>query len=92
MEENHPALALLNMPNISVVIPVKDGAATLERCLNSLQKQVMPYPLEIIIADSMSTDESRQIAARYDAKIISIPALKKITPAPAPKALRHISK
>ena len=74
MEENHPALALLNMPNISVVIPVKDGAPTLERCLDSLRKQILDAPLEIIIADSMSTDDSRQIASRYAAKIITIPA------------------
>lgn len=64
---------MLNLPRISVVIPVKNGAKTLEQCLDSLHKQTLSVPLEIIIADSMSTDESREIAARNGAKIVSIP-------------------
>lgn len=58
---------------ISVVIPVKDGAATLDKCLNSLRKQTIGNDLEIIIADSMSTDGSREIGCRYGATILDIP-------------------
>jgi len=61
------------MPGISVIIPVKNGSATLGRCLESLRNQTIGNQLEIIIMDSMSTDGSREIARRYDAKVIDIP-------------------
>jgi rhamnosyltransferase len=56
---------------ISVIIPVKNGAATLERCLNSLVEQTV-NKLEIIVLDSGSTDASIDIAKRYGAKIINV--------------------
>ncbi len=59
---------------ISIVIPVKNGAATLDSCLASLKKQTIGTDLEIIILDSMSTDSSREIALKYGATIIDIPA------------------
>lgn len=57
---------------ISVVIPVKNGAATLKRCLDSLRAQTIGKELEIIVLDSMSTDASAEIAADYGATIISV--------------------
>lgn len=59
--------------NLSVIIPVKNGAATLERCLQSCRSQTIGSSLEIIILDSMSTDSSREIALKYSAIIIDIP-------------------
>jgi rhamnosyltransferase len=58
---------------ISVVIPVKNGAATLERCLESITEQTINGDVEIIILDSTSTDASVEISGRYDARIIKIP-------------------
>lgn len=58
---------------VSVIIPVKNGEATLERCLASLRNQTIANNLEIIIPDSMSTDRSREIALQYSATIIDIP-------------------
>jgi rhamnosyltransferase len=52
---------------------VKNGEATLERCLAILRNQTIGNCLEIIIPDSMSTDRSREIASQYGAKIINIP-------------------
>jgi len=57
---------------ISVIIPVKNGAGTLDKCLGSIRSQTIEN-IEIIILDSMSTDNSREIASRYNAKIITIP-------------------
>lgn len=59
---------------ISVVIPVKNGAATLDNCLKSIRDQTMESRLEIIVLDSMSTDNSVAIAKTFGAKIIAIPA------------------
>jgi rhamnosyltransferase len=58
---------------ISVIIPVKNGAHTLEKCLASLRNQTIGKQLEIIILDSVSTDGSREIALEYGTQIINIP-------------------
>ncbi|MEO9145226.1 MAG: glycosyltransferase family 2 protein [Ginsengibacter sp.] len=56
---------------ISVIIPVKNGAQTLEKCLSSIRNQTTGNT-EIIILDSMSEDGSREIATKYNAKIVQI--------------------
>jgi rhamnosyltransferase len=61
------------MFSISVIIPVKNGAATLERCLAAIRKQTIAGAVEIIILDSDSTDGSMEIAENYDATIIRVP-------------------
>lgn len=55
------------MANISVCMIVKNEEATLARCLDSLGD----LPDEIIIVDTGSTDNTRQVAARYTDKIYS---------------------
>jgi rhamnosyltransferase len=59
---------------VSVIIPVKNGEATLKRCLESIKEQSIAGELEIIALDSESTDSSRQILNQYGATIINIPA------------------
>jgi len=56
---------------ITVIIPVKNGAQTLERCLVSIRNQTVKE-VDIIILDSMSTDNSNAIALQYDATIIAV--------------------
>ncbi|WP_212525340.1 glycosyltransferase [Actibacterium sp. MT2.3-13A] len=50
-------------PWLSVLIPVHNGAATLERTLRSLQGQC--GGVEIVLADQGSSDGSREIAESY---------------------------
>lgn len=59
---------------ITVVIPIRNGAATLDKCLSSIRKQTIGKDLEIIILDSMSTDNSTAICEPYDVSIVKIPA------------------
>lgn len=61
------------MPRLSVIIPVKNGGATLERCLQSVFDQTIAGGIEIIILDSMSDDNSVAIAQKFNARIIDIP-------------------
>ncbi len=49
-------------PLISVVIPNHNGAAFLERCLSSLQRQTYT-PVEIVLVDNASTDASAEVIA-----------------------------
>jgi rhamnosyltransferase len=60
-------------PKISVIIPVKNGAATLKRCLKSIKNQTIADDIEIIVLNSMSTDDCVAIARGFNAKIIDIP-------------------
>ena len=59
------------MFKISVIIPVKNGAATLRNCLESIRGQNIE-DFEIIVLDSMSTDNSLKIAQEFQAKVINI--------------------
>lgn len=57
---------------ISVVIPVKNGRETLDQCLAAIKAQSIRN-IEIIILDSDSKDNSKEIALSYGAKIIDVP-------------------
>ncbi|MCS3844519.1 glycosyltransferase family A protein [Microbacterium sp. AK031] len=56
-------------PRISVVIPVKNDAAHLERCLTRLALQSRP-PDELIVVDNGSSDGSAEVAARFGAAVV----------------------
>lgn len=56
-------------PTLALSMIMKDGEATLERCLGSVRGIVD----EIVIADTGSTDRSIEIAKRHGARVISIP-------------------
>ena len=51
-------------PPISAVVTTLDNAATLEACLSSLR-----FCQEIVLLDSGSTDATREIAARFGARV-----------------------
>jgi len=53
-----------------VVIPVFDASAVLEECLDSLAA-ASERPLECIVVDDRSTDESARVALRHGATVIS---------------------
>lgn len=55
---------------ISVVIPNLDGAHWLQGCLATLQSGET-LPLEIVVADDGSSDESREICERLGARFVS---------------------
>jgi glycosyltransferase involved in cell wall biosynthesis len=55
-------------PRISVVIPVKNAARTIERCLEAVFNQSLK-PHEVIIVDGHSTDGTVQQAGRYPVKV-----------------------
>lgn len=63
----------INKLKISVIIPVKNGACALGRCLKSIRDQVGVGKVEIIILDSGSKDQSVAIAKEFGALVLSIP-------------------
>jgi len=51
-------------PLVSVVVPNYNGEATLRDCLASVRNQTY-QPVEVIVVDDASTDQSRMIASQY---------------------------
>jgi glycosyltransferase involved in cell wall biosynthesis len=58
------------MPSVSVVIPVKDDAALLRRCLRALAHQSIA-PDEIIVVDNGSSDDSVAVAEEAGARVLT---------------------
>lgn len=59
--------------SVSVVIPVRDDAPALDLCLRLLGRQTRP-PLEVVVVDNGSVDDSAAVAARYGARVVVEPA------------------
>lgn len=59
------------MFTISVVIPTRNGARTLGTCLEALRASTCP-PLEIIVVDDASIDDSGGIARRFGCRVIRV--------------------
>lgn len=62
-------MKIRSMPKLALSMIVRDAAATLRACLQSVQGVVD----EIVIADTGSTDATKEIATEYGARIIEIP-------------------
>lgn len=61
----------LDQPLVSIIIPVRNEERVLDQCLNAIR--ALDYPsdrMEVIIADSLSTDASREIAEKHGAKVV----------------------
>ena len=53
-------------PSVSVVVPVRDGAAALDRCLSALAAQDYPAHLvEVLVVDNRSVQDMAAVVARH---------------------------
>lgn len=57
-------------PLVSVVIPVKNGEATLGQCLRSIKRSYYKN-LEVIVVDDHSTDRTSEIAGSFNCRLIA---------------------
>jgi rhamnosyltransferase len=63
----------LTNPQISVVIPVKNGGPTIEPCLQGILAQTVKDSLEILVIDSGSTDGTSELLRNYPVQVHRIP-------------------
>lgn len=63
------------LPFVSIIVPVRNEAGKIARCLDSLSKQDYPR-FEVIVVDDRSTDDSAEIISRY---VSERPNLKTVT-------------
>lgn len=61
-------------PLVTVVVPTRNSARTLQACLQSIKRQTdrygNPMPLELIVVDNHSTDATAAVAARWADQLI----------------------
>src|SRR5690606_16197682 len=57
------------VPTVSVVVPVRDDAVALDRCLALLARQTVA-PLEVVVVDNASRDDSALVARRWGAVVV----------------------
>jgi len=58
---------------VTVAVPVRNGGPLLDVALGAVRGQRLDRPMELLVADSGSTDGSREVAQRHGAKILDIP-------------------
>jgi cellulose synthase/poly-beta-1,6-N-acetylglucosamine synthase-like glycosyltransferase len=62
---------VLVRPSVSIVLPVRNRGPLLRRCLDALLVQDYPKELtEIIVVDNDSTDDTPEVASRYDVMLL----------------------
>jgi hypothetical protein len=58
-------------PRLSVIVPVRNGAAVLEQCLAALRRSDF-LDFECIVADDASKDDSSEVARRHGCRVVRL--------------------
>ncbi len=58
-----------NEPGISIIIPVHNGAATIERQLRAIANQISDWPWEVVVVDNRSTDGTKHVVESIGADL-----------------------
>lgn len=66
-------MAPATRPVISFIVPVRNDAQHLRRCLETIEASREGVPSEIVVADNGSTDESAVVARCAGARVLSLP-------------------
>jgi rhamnosyltransferase len=64
----------VSLPRVSIVVPTRNGAATLPALLDSIAGQRVDFPIEVVAVDSASTDGTPALLERRVDRLIRISA------------------
>lgn len=78
---DHPPREGHGAPGVSVVVPARDDAVHLARCLRLLAAQTRP-PDEVVVVDNASSDSTAEVARAAGARVVPEP-VRGIPPAAA---------
>ena len=59
------------IPEFSVVVPVRDLSDSLARCLKGLEQQHNREQIEVIVVDDGSIDDSLEVARRFGVRVVT---------------------
>lgn len=65
----------VTMPRLTFIVPVRNDARRLARCLASIRETCGPHAYELIVADNGSTDDSVETAQALGARVLALPGL-----------------
>lgn len=65
------------MALLSIVVPARDAAADLERCLRAINRAaaMASTDVDVVVADNGSVDETPDVARRQNARVLDVPGL-----------------
>lgn len=84
----------MTSPPVTLILPIRNEAAYIERCLQTILAQDYPGEIEILVVDGMSTDDTRTILQRFilhNSSFILLDNPAKIVPTGMNIALRRAS-
>jgi hypothetical protein len=64
---------MTDAPLLSFIVPVRDAADHLRRCLDSIRACTADFPAEVIVVDNGSSDDSVSVALASGARVLSMP-------------------
>ena len=64
----------MSTPRVSIVLPTRNGAATLPAVLDAVARQRVDFPFEVVAVDSSSTDGTAELLRGRVDRLTSIPA------------------
>src|SRR4051794_24119544 len=73
------------LPRVSVIVPARNEAATIEACVRSILEQRVDRGLEVVVADGASTDDTAALARAAGATVVE--NARRTTPAALNAAL-----
>ena len=64
------------MPELSFLIPVRNDASRLKRCLETIRRSAGDLPTQIVVGDNGSTDDTARVATAAGAQVVNVAGLQ----------------
>ena len=63
---------MTEVPELSVVVPAKNEGRFIGACLSSIVEQSREVPVELIVVDNGSDDDTIDVSKRYGARVVPV--------------------